>query len=214
MSSLAFDGSPNHTPVGYWTYTVGDDHWSWSEGIFELHGYAVDAVPATTELMLRHKHPDDAARVFDVLETAIADGRPFSCYHRIVDAKGAVRSVLSVGRGAMDSNGRVEQVVGFMVDLTDVRRPEDEAAADEALLAIARTRSVIEQAKGMLMLATGGDAEQAFGVLRRYAASGGVRLHELARRLVDETTARSLPEENPCRDALLEVLDSVAPREG
>src|SRR4051794_2323501 len=167
MNGLAFDGSPNHTPVGYYTYTVGDDHWSWSDGLYELHGYAPQAVPATTELLLQHKHPDDAARAFDVIETVISDGQPFSCYHRIINAKGAVRYVLSVGRGVMGTNGRVEHVTGFFVDLTEVRGLEvtAEAEAEAVLLEVAEKRSVVEQAKGMVMVATGCADGEAFGIL-------------------------------------------------
>jgi hypothetical protein len=211
MTSLAFDGSPIHTPVGYYTYTVRDDHWHWSDGLYELHGYAPHAVPASTELMLGHKHPDDAARVFDVLETAIRDGRPFSCYHRIVDVKGSVRSVMSVGRGVMDSNGQVEKVEGFMVDLTGVRDSENRAAAEEALLEVAQARSAVEQAKGMLMLVLGCGPDEAFGTLRRYASGAGLRLNELARRLVEEVAVRPLPPDGSCREALLARLDAMSP---
>jgi hypothetical protein len=211
MTSLAFDGSTVHTPVGYYTYTVSDDHWHWSEGLYELHGYAPHALPATTELMLGHKHPDDAARVFDVLETAIRDGRPFSCYHRIVDVKGSVRSVMSVGRGVMDSNGQVEKVEGFMVDLTDVRNSENQAAADEALLEVAHNRLAVEQAKGMLMLVSGCGPDEAFGTLRQYAARGDLKLNELARRLVEEVAVRPLPHDGSCREALVARLDAMAP---
>lgn len=120
MPELAFDGTPNDTTVGYFTYTVEDDHWSWSSGMYEIHGYAPFARPATTSLMLSHKHPDDAQRAFGVLEQVTADGMPFSCYHRIIDARGDLRFVLSVGRGLLDANGTVEQVTGFLVDLTMV----------------------------------------------------------------------------------------------
>lgn len=120
MDQLHFDGRLNDTPVGYFTYTVHDDHWSWSDGMFDLHGYEPHSLAATTELMLRHKHPDDARRAFDVLEAVIQTGDPFSCYHRVIDCHQQTRYVLSVGRGLLDSHGRVEQVTGFFVDLTDV----------------------------------------------------------------------------------------------
>src|SRR3954471_6301184 len=199
MSGLAFDGSPNHTPVGYYTYTVGDDHWSWSDGLYELHGYAPQAVPASTELLLQHKHPDDAARAFDVMETVISDGRPFSCYHRIIDAKGAVRYVLSVGRGVLGTNGRVEHVTGFFVDLTQVRSTEAATDADAVLLEVAQNRSMVEQAKGMVMVATGCGDDEAFGILRRCAAERGLRVNQLAHRLVEHVGSHPLPVDDGCR---------------
>lgn len=211
MSELRFDGRPNHTPVGYFTYTVHDDHWSWSDGLFELHGYDPQGVAPTTELILRHKHPDDALRAFEVLEAVVADGQPFSCYHRILDAKGRVRHVLSVGRGVLDAHGRVEQVTGFFVDLSEVRADEltdaaAQAEGDAALVRLAERRSQVDQAKGIVMVATGYDEQGAFRALRQCAAARGMRLHELAGRMVERAAAQGLPEDNPCRVAVEELL--------
>ena len=209
MGALAFDGTQNNSPVGYYTYLVADDHWTWSDGVYELHGYAPGAVPATTKLMLEHKHPDDMARAFEVLETAVADGRPFSCYHRIIDTTKQVRSVLSVGRGVMGDSGRVEKITGFFVDLTEVRRTETQVEVESALLRIAQTRSVIDQAKGMLMVVTGCDADQAFGVLRTYSSHKNVKLNDLAQRLVEAVGAHPQLGEHTRRDAVMGFLDSV-----
>jgi PAS domain S-box-containing protein len=184
MGAPAFDGSQVGPPVGYYTYTVGDDHWWWSDGMYVLHGFAPREVPATTEFLLHHKHPDDIARTYEVLETAVRTGEPFSCYHRVIDRRGRVRSVLAVGRGVKDADGHVEQLTGFFIDLTEVRRAETEAEVELALLRIAEHRATIEQAKGMLMVVTGCDAEGAFALLRHYSQQGNVKLNEVAHRLV------------------------------
>lgn len=184
MSALAFDGTPNNTSVGYFTYMVDDDQWAWSGGLYALHGYQPYEVVATTELMLQHKHPDDVARTLDVLEEVIRTGNPFSCYHRVVDAQGRIRSVLSVGRGLIGPHGRVEHITGFFVDLSEVRREEVQHDVEAALLEIAQTRLVIEQAKGIVMLAAGCDADQAFAILRNTSTRTNVKLNQVARDLV------------------------------
>ena len=97
------------------------------------------AVQPTSGLLLLHKHPDDKDRAFGVFETVIRDAKPFSCYHRIIDAKGEVRFVLSVGRGHVNANARVEQVSGFFVDMTQVVSPSDRVAADSHLEDLARS---------------------------------------------------------------------------
>jgi len=209
MTTLAFDGSQDGTPVGYYTYVVGEDRWSWSAGVYALHGYEPDSVVVTSELMLQHKHPDDMPRAFEVLQTAIEDGRPFACYHRVIDAKQAVRSVVSVGRGVAGPDGTIEQVTGFFVDLTDARRAETQRDVDEALVAIAQTRSIIDQAKGMVMLGMGCDADAAFGVLRKYSSHKNVKLNELARRLVTAVESRIVSEENACRTSFTRFLDGL-----
>ena len=211
MSTLAFDGRPNDTPVGYYTYTVADDHWTWSDGMYAVHGYAPLAVPATTGLMLSHKHPDDALRAFEVLETAISDGRPYSCYHRIIDAKQQVRCVLSVGRGHFGADGRVEQVSGYFVDLTGVRDGRDDPGDDDVLVRVAEARLMVERAKGIVMVAHGCDATAAFALLRQYAAARGMRLSDLARAVVEAVAAIPLHEDGGCRPALDAVLEQISP---
>jgi PAS domain S-box-containing protein len=190
METIAFDGSqaPGGV-VGHYTYEVAEDAWSWSEGVYALHGYAADEVPASTEVLLRHKHPDDRSRAAAVLEDAARDGGPYSCYHRILTRDGSVRSVMSVGHGITGSDGRVERVEGFFVDLTDARRTETEADVQVALALAAEHREVIDEAKGMVMLATGCDGDAAFACLRRYSQDANVKVRDLAHRLVDAVGA-------------------------
>jgi len=200
--TLQFDGSHPGPPVGPFTYLINQDAWTWSDGMYEIHGLAPQAVESSTEVLLRHKHPDDRARAYEVLETAVHDGRPFSCYHRIIDAKRSVRSVLSVGRGVRGDSGDVERIVGFFADLTNARRDEVQRDVDEALLRIAETRSVIDQAKGMVMVAHGCDSEQAFEVLRERSSTMNLKLNLLALHMV-ETVAQG-------SDAGLDALATVA----
>lgn len=185
MGTVAFDGSQPTGHVGFYTYTVADGSWTWSDGVYALHGFAPREIPATTDVLLRHKHPDDRTRAFEVLETAVQDGEPFSCYHRIIDRHEKVRSVLSVGRGVKDVEGKVQQVDGFFVDLTEVRRTETEAEVQLVLARVAEHRASIEQAKGMVMLATGCDADAAFGLLRSCSQNANMKLHAVAGRLTE-----------------------------
>jgi len=184
-SRVRFDGSQPERPVGFYAYDVEDDSWTWSDGVYALHGYAPREVPATTEVLLRHKHPEDRDRAHGVLLEAIETGAPYSCYHRVVDQGGHVRSVLSVGRGAFAPDGTVLRVEGYFVDLTEVRRDEVQTAISDGLRGIAEHRETIDLAKGMVMLARGCDADDAFAYLRRCSQDANVKLNELARRLVD-----------------------------
>jgi hypothetical protein len=204
MAALAFDGSQPASRVGYYTYTVSDGAWSWSPGVYALHGFDPREVPATTDVLLRHKHPEDRARAFAVMEAALQDGEPFSCYHRIIDRHERVRSVLSVGRGIKDAEGKVEQLEGYFVDLTSARRSETEAEVETALARIAEHRAVIEQAKGMVMLSESCDAEAAFGLLRSASQNANVKLHEVAHRLVAAVASR-----RPSGTQVRELLDDL-----
>jgi ANTAR domain/PAS fold len=141
-------------------------------------------VPATTEVMLSHKHPDDRARALSVLEAAVETAEPFSCYHRIIDRNERVRSVLSVGHGIKGTDGRVARVEGYFVDLTQVRRDETEAEVQTALARVAEHREAIDEIKGMIMIATGCDSDAAFACLRRYSQEANMKVHDIAHQLV------------------------------
>jgi hypothetical protein len=164
---------------------VDEDVWSWSDGVYLMHGYEPREVPATTEVLLRHKHPDDRSRAAEVLDAAGRDGQPFSCYHRIIDRHEHVRNVLSVGRGIADATGHVEQVEGYFVALAQARREETEAEVRRALAGVAEHRGAIDLAKDMIMLATGTDSPAAFETLRRYSQTTNLKVHDVAQRLVD-----------------------------
>jgi len=192
MGAPYFDGSQLGPPLGYFTYYVAEDRWNWSDGLYELHGFTPHEVPPTTGVLLSHKHPDDRLRAYEVLEAAVKGGEPFSCYHRIIDRYQRVRSVLSVGRAVKDGDGVVVKIVGFFIDMTEVRRAETNAGVEEALAQIAAHRAVIEQAKGMVMLATGCTADDAFALLRKSSQNANVKLHEVAHRLVDAVAATRL----------------------
>lgn len=208
MAPLSFDGSQPGTPVGHFTYKIAEDRWTWSDGLYELHGFAPYEVPATTGVLLSHKHPDDRIRTYEVLEKACRDGEPFSCYHRIIDRKQRVRSVLSVGHGVVDADGSVHEVVGYFVDLTEIRRTETNAEVDLALARIAETRAVIDQAKGMLILATGCDEDAAFNALRTYSQHTNVKVRDVARLLVDAVDS-DIAASADTRSTVLGFLESL-----
>ena len=62
-------------------------------------------------------------------------------------------------------------------DATTSEPGSDEQRITEALRAITERRAVIEQAKGMLMLVYGVDADKAFDVLRKQSQDHNVKLN-------------------------------------
>ena len=113
----AFHDNEGPPPVGYFTYSVVGDHWSWSDGMYALHGWGRDEVLPSTALLLAHLHPDDRSGVYETLDIAMRAATPFTCYHRVIDRHGQEHSVLLVGRGIRDDRGLVEQLEGYVVDI-------------------------------------------------------------------------------------------------
>ena len=170
--------------TGRFEYDVPNDRWTWDDDVFAIHGYQPGEVEPTTELFFKHKHDGDRDRVEQTFKQAVATGEPFNLYYRI-RAKDAERRVVVVGEGVRSADGGVEQLVGYYLDLTPEFAAENAAAADAAVAASAAAREMIEQAKGILMLGYGLDADAAFAMLRWWSRNRNVKVRDIAERLIE-----------------------------
>ena len=177
--------------AGAWTWNVVGDRWWWSDEVYAIHGLAPGEVVPTTELLLAHKVLDDLEGCRSVLASAKVRPGRFADLHRIVDTRMRTRHVLAVGDGHAGPDGRVLEVNGYLVDLTDARRNDLQPAVEEALDHALEHRSVIDLAKGAIMAAHGVDADTAFAILRATSSVSNLKLRDVAARLVDALSRQS-----------------------
>ena len=86
-----------------------------------------------------------------------------------------MRTVLSLGEGSLDAAGDIVAVEGFFVDVTDALRREVDCEAHDAVAGGALA-VVIEQAKGVLIVVYGVDADAAFELLRWHSQHRNLKL--------------------------------------
>jgi len=177
--------------VGKFQYFIDGQRWVWSDQVARIHGYEPGAVTPTTELLLSHKHPDDRAKVAEILERVHTGGQ-FSSRHRIVDAGGRTHWVVVVGDRMVDETDEVVGTEGFYVDVTDSLQSD----VTEVMSGVVESRAVIDQVKGMLMVAYGVDAERAFDILRWRSQTTQVKLKTVAAQLLDALMRRGLSVES------------------
>ncbi len=179
----AFAGAPQR--VGWFRFYFEDQRWEWSDQVQSMHGYKPGTVTPNTQLVLKHKHPDDRREVKKTIDDMLNTHRAFSTRHRIIDTRGVVHQVVVVGNQLKDEQGAVIGTHGYYVDIT----PASDRAREELITArvaeITEHRAVIEQAKGMLMLVYGLDQDAAFDLLRWRSQAGNVKLRRLAEIVVD-----------------------------
>lgn len=156
----------------------------WSDSMFELHGYRRGDVVPTLELLYSHKHPEDRPRCQAIVDQVLQTGGYFCMYHRIIDAKGRTRRVLTSGEGIMDDAGKVSVMEGVMVDLTTTLQRETEQTARDAVAGATSTRSVVDQARGILMGQLKMGADDAFQMLVSTSSHRNVKLVVVAAELV------------------------------
>ena len=166
--------------MGWYRYQVDADTWTWSSGMYAIHGFEPGEIVPTTQVFLAHKHPDDRVRSEQMMEAVLTDGEPFCCRHRLIDAQQNQHVVVSIGSGSLNDAGQVTEVNGYLIDITNAAGWQTQ---DEVRLAVAETvahRAVIEQAKGALMLANAMSADDAFAVLQWHSSHANVKLREVA----------------------------------
>jgi len=159
--------------AGRLSISPGSERWSWSDGLFTLHGMEPGDVVPTAEVFLRHVHPDDRSLVERVIDAGRFE--PSGCEYRLVDLSGKSRTVTLAVDTLPDGT-----VTGLVVDVTTSR---SRAVADgvNAQLALAlESRSVIDQAKGVLMSCFGVDSDAAFACLSLMSQHRNIRLRVIA----------------------------------
>ena len=179
--------------TGTFSFSRSRAAWTWSEQLYSTFGFAPGDVVPTHELVLSHQHPEDRAAVLQVLQDALDTGRPHSVWHRLVDAQGSTRQVVTLCAGDFAEDGTLVGVSGCMVDLTEPVRRTTAREVDEAMELMSQSRPAIEQAKGALMVTYGLNADDAFLLLRRYSQHVNVKLRDVARAVVEALPHRTLP---------------------
>ncbi|MGN7200749.1 PAS and ANTAR domain-containing protein [Arthrobacter sp. SAFR-044] len=156
----------------------------WSDGMYRLHGYRRGEVVPTMELVFAHKHPDDRERCEEIVAQVSTTGGFFCMYHRLVDAQGKTRRVLSSGEAVLGPDGAVVALEGVMVDLSRTLQLETERTAREAVAGATATRTVIDQARGILMGQLKLGSDDAFQMLVSTSSHRNVKLVVVAAELV------------------------------
>jgi PAS domain S-box-containing protein len=188
--------------VGRFRFFNDGQRWEWSDAIARMHGYKPGTVEPTTELLMKHKHPDDRERAAAVL-ARVLQGKPFSSRYRIIDTAGRTRCVVVAGDQMLDDGGALIGTSGFYVDVTDSLHSD----ITQVLEAVADARARIEQAKGVLMAAYGISAERAFDVLVWRSQETNLKVRDVATRFLDAVAGSASPDTRTHVDHALLTLE-------
>jgi DNA-binding NtrC family response regulator len=119
----------SHTGSFGWNVCRGDIYWSPETfRIFEVESGARPSV----EMVLQRTHPDDRARVRELIERVSRERKHFDLEHRLLLPNGSVKHLKVVGHPSTNESGDIE-FVGAVTDITESKRTEDDlqSAFDE-----------------------------------------------------------------------------------
>jgi two-component system cell cycle sensor histidine kinase/response regulator CckA len=108
---------------------LNDHDWTnlfMSEGCYDLTGYqAADLVGNARLSFDQLIHPADRERVWQEIQTALADERRYKIRYRIESADGVVKWVWEQGRGIYDDDDHLLFIEGLTIDISEQIRAEE-----------------------------------------------------------------------------------------
>ena len=134
-----------------------------------LLGYAADRWTGEARFWRDHIHPEDRDRAPDCRARAAREGRQHTCDYRMIAADGRTVWLRDVVTPLTDGQGRAQELVGVMVDITSAKETERELEYVSGL-----QRILVETAEEFLTATTGGVDAVLTGALGRIGEYCGV----------------------------------------
>jgi signal transduction histidine kinase/DNA-binding response OmpR family regulator len=98
---------------------------SWSDETYRIFECALGTKPSV-ELVIDRTHPDDRARLRQIIDRAALDRSAFTAEHRLVMADGSIKYVRAVARPSTGGDPLSFIFVGAVTDVTERKRAEEE----------------------------------------------------------------------------------------
>jgi PAS domain S-box-containing protein len=111
--------------TGSWEWHLADDHITWSDGLFGIHGLTPDEFDPSFDGASKLIYPDDREHVIQTLERAVAERSSFTLEMRAIRSDGRVRTFRSQGEVVVDDTGEPIRVVGIVQDITDAKLAQE-----------------------------------------------------------------------------------------
>ena len=115
----------SHTGSWAWSPPPGDIRY-WSDECFRVQGFDPKGRQPRFEEFFQRVHPDDQARVAEVIERAVHEKEEFEFDYRIIHPGGEIRDARSLGHPSLSPTGDLVEYIGTIIDVTDRRQAEKE----------------------------------------------------------------------------------------
>jgi PAS domain S-box-containing protein len=111
--------------MGSWMWDEEAQEWSGSPELHRIYGLDSDEEPVTRKVMEDALHPDDGVLVGEAIETGVTTNSHFDVEHRIVRPDGSIRHLVTVGHPVFSEDGRLLEIVGMTMDVTERKQAEE-----------------------------------------------------------------------------------------
>lgn len=134
--------------MGSWEYDVTTGKIFWSRECACLFGLPPEEMVIGYDYFLTFVHPEDLAEVRNINEpvTGLKTGGYLRYDHRIIRRDGCVRWLREEAGPVYSHSGRLEKVVGMVIDITEQREAENELWASNE-----RLRGILESQRDLIV---------------------------------------------------------------
>ena len=115
--------------LGNWQLNVSTMEISCSDAALHILGGNPEDGKTTLQHVLGQVHPADEPLLRLAARTAIEQGTPFRITHRISPPTGEMRYIRCEAEAIRGRNGEIEQVIGTVLDITDLQKATEELRA-------------------------------------------------------------------------------------
>jgi PAS domain S-box-containing protein len=119
----------SHT--GSWRRDVASGAVIMSPEQHRIFGISPDELASKVDFWFDRIHPEDRARIGELVKRSAADGTDYEVDYRIVLPGGAVKHIHAVGHPVLNEAGAATEFVGTTMDVTAAREAEDKIRQSE-----------------------------------------------------------------------------------
>jgi PAS domain S-box-containing protein len=141
-NSFSLDEAQELVHVGSWQWNVGSGDIIWSDELYRIYGMRPQERPIGFEEFIQLIHPEDRARVNEIINEAYQTKHSFDFEHRIILPNKKIRILHGKGKVVSDESGNIVRMLGTSQDITE-RKKADQALhkSDERFNAVTAATS-------------------------------------------------------------------------
>lgn len=112
--------------LGHWTWDFSNDVVRYSDQIEVIFGAEISNQLSMSEVLLRFIHPEDNARVNDIVNSALERKKGFEVEYKIIrPGKNEERILHQAAKVVLDNDGNGMRMIGTIQDITDLQNAEE-----------------------------------------------------------------------------------------
>ena len=112
--------------LGYWEYEPLSNKLYWSEEIYRIFGVTPDEFGGSYEDFMGMVHPEDRESVDRAYRESLKNRTTYDIVHRLLLKDGTIKYVHERCRTEYDENGKPLHSIGTVLDITELKRAEEE----------------------------------------------------------------------------------------